>query len=158
MADPEGLDPGDDGLVFAAHNNHDQRCGQPPRVRNTDNPGLYCGYFENRYGEQFVFTFDRVTKTGTVSGGDLGWGVPRSFTLGLLEEVLGETQRVADQVVGEGRPETSGLPVIDAALALGRFAGLTGKDEVIWLRACLNACDGFAERPEDYRTPYGPLG
>jgi hypothetical protein len=26
-----------------------------------------------------------------------------------------------------------------AALALGRFTGLTGKDEVIWLRACLAA-------------------
>ena len=26
-------------------------------------PGLYYGYFENRYGEQFVFTFDRATGT-----------------------------------------------------------------------------------------------
>jgi hypothetical protein len=40
------------------------------------------------------------------------------------------------------------LPVIDAALALGRLTGLTGKDEVIWLRACLGACTRFAERPE----------
>jgi hypothetical protein len=48
MADPEGLDPGDAGLFFAAHNNHDPRCGRPPRLRNTDNPGPYYGYFENR--------------------------------------------------------------------------------------------------------------
>jgi hypothetical protein len=39
MADPEGQDPDDAGLVFAAHNNHDERCGRPPRLRNTDNPG-----------------------------------------------------------------------------------------------------------------------
>jgi hypothetical protein len=45
MADPEGQDPGDAELVFTAHNNHDPRCGRPPRVRNTDNPGLYHGYF-----------------------------------------------------------------------------------------------------------------
>jgi hypothetical protein len=151
MATPEGPAPYVGGLVFAAHNRHDERCGHPPRLRNTDNPGLYYGYFENRYGEQFVFTFDRATKTGTVSGGYLGWDGPKSFTLGLLEEVLRDTQRVAAQVVGEGRPETSGLPVIDAALALGRLTGLTGKDEVIWLRACLEAGATFAARPRDHR-------
>ena len=59
MADPERHGPGDAGLVFAAHNNHDERCGRPPRLRNTDNLGPYYGYFENRYGEQFVFKFDR---------------------------------------------------------------------------------------------------
>ncbi len=48
MEDPEGHHPGDAGLVFAAHNNHDERCGRPPRLRNTDHLGLYSGYFENR--------------------------------------------------------------------------------------------------------------
>ena len=121
----------------------------PPRLRNTDNPGLYYGYFENRYGEQFVFTFDRATGTGTVSGGDLGWGDPRAFTRGLLDEALRSTQDLAAQV--EGSDARSKLPVIDAALALGRLTGLTGKDEVIWLRACLEACTGLAERPGDHR-------
>jgi hypothetical protein len=149
MAKPKGQDSGDVGLVFAAHNNHHERCGPPPRLRNTANPGLYYGYFENRYGEQFVFIFDRATRTGTVSGGDLDWSNPRSFTLGQLDEVVRDTQRVVAQVVGQGRTETSDLPVIDAALALGRVTGLTGKDEVIWLRACLEACTGFAEGPGD---------
>jgi hypothetical protein len=63
MATPKGQDAGDVGLVFAAHNNHDERCGPPPRLRNSDNPGLYHGDFENRYGEQFVFTSDRATRT-----------------------------------------------------------------------------------------------
>ena len=118
-------------------------------VRNTDNPGLYYGYFENRYGEQFVFTFDRATGTGTVSGGDLGWGDPKAFTRGLLDEALRSTQDLAAQV--EGSDARSKLPVIDAALALGRLTGLTGKDEVIWLRACLEACTGLAERPGDHQ-------
>ena len=39
----------------------------------------------------------------------------------------------------------SKLPLIDAALALGRLTGLMGKDEVIWLRACLEACTDFGE-------------
>ena len=147
MADPEGQNPGDAGLVFAAHNIHNPGCGRPPRVRNTDNPGLYHGYFENRYGEQFVFTFDRATGTGTVSGGDLGWGDPQAFTRGLLDQALRSTQDLAARV--KGSDAKSKLPVIDAALALGRLTGLTGKDEVIWLRACLEACLGFAEWPGD---------
>src|SRR4051794_31084270 len=150
MADPERHHPGDAGLVFAAHNNHDERCGRPPRLRNADNPGLYYGYFENRFGEQFVFTFDRVTGTGMVSGGDLGWGDPKAFTLGLLDEALRSTRDLAAQ--GVGREATSKLPVIDAALGLGRLTGLTGKDEVIWLRACLGACTDFAERPGDHHV------
>ena len=81
----KGQDRGDAGLVFAAQNTHDERCGPPPHLRNTANPGLYYGYFENRYGEQFVFTFDRATGTGMVSGGDLGWDDPKAFTLGLLD-------------------------------------------------------------------------
>ena len=147
MATPEGLSTGDDELVFVAHNLHDPCCGRPPRLRNTDNPGLYHGYFENRYGDQSVFTFDRVTKAGMVSGGDLGWNNPKTFTLALLDEILRGTRDIAAQVVGEGRDETADIPVIDAALALGRLAGMTGKDDVIGLRACLEACTLGSQRP-----------
>jgi hypothetical protein len=146
MAVPEGQDPGGAGLVFAAHNHHDPRCGPPPRLRDTDNPGLYYGYFENRYGEQFIFTFDRATGTGTVSGGDLGWGDPKAFTLGLLDGALRSTEDLAARV--QGSDARSQLPVIDVALALGRLTGLTGKDEVDWLRACLAACSPPAGRLE----------
>ena len=146
MAVSEGQDTDDAGLVFAAHNNHDPRCGPPPRLRTTDNVGLYYGYFENRYGEPFVFTFDRATGTGTVSGGDLGWGDPKPFTLGLLDEALRRTQHLAAQV--RGSDARSQLPVIDTALALGRLTDLTGKDEVIWLRACLEAYSPPAGRLE----------
>ena len=148
MAELEGQNPGGAGLVFAAHNNHTPQCGLPPRVRTIDNLGLYYGYFENRFGEQFVFVFDRATKTGTVSGGDLDWGKPKAFTLGLLEEALRATQRLAEQIIRQGSAETSRLPIIDAALALGRLTGLTGKDEIIWLRACLKACVTAPEWPE----------
>ena len=145
MAIPKTHDPGDAGFVFVAHNNHDERCGPPPRLRNTENPGLYHGYFENRHGEQFVFTFDRATGTGTVSGGDLGWGDPKAFTRGLLDEALRSTRDLAAQV--KGNDARSQLPLIDHALALGRLTGLTGRDEIIWLQASLEACTGLAARP-----------
>jgi hypothetical protein len=146
MEKPKYRDPGDAGLVFAAYNTHHARCGVPPRLCHTNSLGLYFGYFENRYREQFVFTFDRATLTGTVSGGDLGWGEPKAFTRGLLDKALRSTQDLAAQV--KGSDARSQLPMIDGALALGRLTGLTGQDEIIWLRACLGACTGFAERPE----------
>jgi hypothetical protein len=146
MAKPKDQDPGDAGLVFAAHNLHHERCGKPPRLRNVDNLGLYYGYFENRHGEQFVFTFDRATGTGTVSGGDLGWGESKTFTLSLLDEALRSARDLAAQVQGDDA--RSQLPVIDHALALGRLSGLTGKDEIVWLRACLEACADLAARQE----------
>ena len=151
MADPQGPDPGDAGLVFAAHNNHDPRCGRPPRLRDTDDPSFYYGYFENRHGEQFVFTFDRTTRAGTVWGGDLGWDNRKSFTLGPVDEAIDATRRLAAQITEPVLAEASGLPVIDNALALGRLTGLTGKDEVIWLRACLAACTPVAGRLEGHR-------
>ena len=104
MVDTEGRDADAAGLVFAAHNNHDPRCGRPPRLRNTADPGLYFGYYENRYGEQFVFRFDRATGTGTVWGGDLDWDEPRSFTLDSLDAALRETQRLAARLRGSGEP------------------------------------------------------
>ncbi|SIO56667.1 hypothetical protein SAMN05444166_5275 [Singulisphaera sp. GP187] len=143
MARPKGQKSDGAGLVFAAYNTHHERCGAPPGLRNTDTPRLYHGYFENRYSEQFVLTFDRTTKTGTVSSGDLNWANPISFTLGLVEEALQATQQIAAQIVDSGPTEPPNLPLIDAALALGRLTGLTGKDEVIWLRACLEACDAL---------------
>jgi len=147
MGRPKDQDPGDARLVFAAYNTHHERSGAPPRLRNTDNPGLYHGYFENRYGEQFVFTFDRATGTGVVSGGDLGWGDARTFTRGLLDEALRSTRDLAARVQGDDA--RSQLPVIDHALALGRLTGLTGKDEIVWLRACLEACASLAEPMRD---------
>ena len=135
--------PDESALVFAAYNRHHECCGAPPCLRNAGQPGQYHGYFENCFGEQFVFIFDRETGAGTVWGGDLDWGNPRAFTRGLLAKALRSTQTLAAQV--EGSDARSRLPVIDAALALGRLTGLTGKDEIIWLRACLAACAGFAE-------------
>ncbi|HKI16652.1 MAG TPA: hypothetical protein VKA15_02175, partial [Isosphaeraceae bacterium] len=70
MTNSKGQKGGDASLVFAAQNIHGEPCGLPPRVRNTDNLELYYGYFENRFGEQFIFKFDPTTGEGTVLGGD----------------------------------------------------------------------------------------
>jgi hypothetical protein len=108
MADLQGQDLGEAEPVFAARKNHGRCRGRPPRLRNTAAPGLHRGCFENAYSEQFVFTLERATGTGTVASGDLGWDDPRSFTLELLYEGLGEIQRVAAQVIAHGRTKAAG--------------------------------------------------
>ena len=61
--------------LFAFHNRHPAACGIPPDV-STEAADLYIGYFENRYGEQWIFTFDRATRAASLRGGDAGWATP----------------------------------------------------------------------------------
>jgi hypothetical protein len=53
-------------------NHHAVACGNPPIVDGSDQ-NLYIGYFENDYGEQWIFTRDRTTGIATLRGGDIGW-------------------------------------------------------------------------------------
>jgi hypothetical protein len=34
---------------------------------------MYIGYFENSFGEQWIFTFDRDTGIALLRGGDVQW-------------------------------------------------------------------------------------
>ncbi len=38
-------------------------------------PGRYVGYFENQYGEQWLFIYDRELKGGIITGSDIDWGL-----------------------------------------------------------------------------------
>jgi hypothetical protein len=58
--------------MLTIHNRHSATCGVPPAV-STEAAGLYIGHFENRYGEQWIFTFDRATREARLRGGDAGW-------------------------------------------------------------------------------------
>jgi hypothetical protein len=54
-------------------NGHDESCGAPPAITNKGNEKYYYGYFENRFGEQWVFVYDFTRKVGELRGGDIGW-------------------------------------------------------------------------------------
>ena len=47
--------------------------GRIPAAVSTEAADLYIGYFENRYGEQWIFTCDRATREASLRGGDAGW-------------------------------------------------------------------------------------
>ncbi|MBI4316907.1 MAG: hypothetical protein HY675_00335 [Chloroflexi bacterium] len=64
-----------DGLVFAAHNHHGADCGTPPAI-DENVPSQYIGYFENSYGEQAIFVYERDSGRATLRMGDYGWDHP----------------------------------------------------------------------------------
>ena len=59
-------------------NVHTADCGLAPSLDATDK---YVGYFENPYGEQWVFIGDCGTGTAKLFGGDVGWETARDVSL-----------------------------------------------------------------------------
>src|SRR2546423_8494281 len=84
---------GGDALVFQVGNHHSAACGTPPHMDDL-RPNQYLGYFENRYGEQAVFVYDRDSSQAVVYLGDAGWETPPAVIDGIVPDlVLSETER-----------------------------------------------------------------
>lgn len=75
-------------------NHHAAACGDPPIVDGSaDN--CYVGYFENPYGEQWIFTLDRGTGEATLRGGDVGWNTKFDVTNGAVTDlILGKEEQL----------------------------------------------------------------
>jgi hypothetical protein len=53
--------------MLTIHNRHAAACGIPPAV-STEAADLYIGYFENRHGEQWIFTVPSRDARGAPPG------------------------------------------------------------------------------------------
>jgi hypothetical protein len=58
--------------LLKIRNHHAPECGDPPIIDGTSG-SQYIGYFENPFGEQWIFTFDRNSEKAILRGGDVGW-------------------------------------------------------------------------------------
>jgi len=74
-------------LVFQVRNKHWSDSGKPPQI-DGNTQGKYHGYFENSYGEQLIFVYDRETKSGTLWHGDAGWEKSYKVIDGLAPELM----------------------------------------------------------------------
>lgn len=92
-----------DTPMLQIFNVHLESCGAPPEVTNKE-PGIYTGYFENQFGEQWILQVDRRTNNGELRGGDIAWSTVYPIRNGKMTEEL-----------------------------------VLGKDEKVWLMACLTA-------------------
>lgn len=65
--------------LLTIRNHHVAGCGDPPIIDGAAQD-QYVGYFENQFGDQWVFTRDRKTGVATLRGGDLGWNTAVDVT------------------------------------------------------------------------------
>ena len=77
---------GDRSPILQISNHHAAACGTPPRIE--ERSGQYLGYFENRYGEQMIFVFDRGNGTGWLYAGDAGWETVYEVVGGVVRELI----------------------------------------------------------------------
>jgi hypothetical protein len=83
-----------DTPLFSVRNHHSAECGIPPRVDDRG-AGRYVGYFENQYGEQAVFVYDRDSNQAVLYLGDAGWETPHSVVDSAAPDlVLSEAERL----------------------------------------------------------------
>ena len=61
-----------DREFFIMKNKHGENCGIPPVIIN-EKSNEYFSYYDNEFGEQWVFIFNRETKMAELLGGDVGW-------------------------------------------------------------------------------------
>jgi hypothetical protein len=76
---------------FRMSNAHGADCGDPPTITN-ESVNKYYGYFQNRYGEQWVFVYNPEKKTGELRGGDIGWDTVVGVVDGRVEVLLGKAE------------------------------------------------------------------
>ena len=61
-----------DDSVFSAKNRHNAEAGRLP-VEAREGNGQYRAYYENQYGEQLVFVYDRDAGQAVLYHGDMDW-------------------------------------------------------------------------------------
>ncbi len=80
--------------MLTIHNRHAAACGVPPAV-STEAADLYIGYFENRHGEQWIFTFDRATREAHLRGGEAGWATAHPVRDGRVDGLILAPEEIA---------------------------------------------------------------
>jgi hypothetical protein len=81
-----------DAWLFRVRNHHSAGSGPPPHVEDL-RPNQYLGYFENQYGEQAVFIYDRDFSQAILYLGDAGWQSPHAVVDGGVPDlILSETE------------------------------------------------------------------
>ena len=83
---------GGDAWLFHVRNHRSAASGTPPHIDDLHS-GQYRGYFENDYGEQAIFVYDRDSSQAVLYLGDAGWQTPHAVVDGGVPDlVLSETE------------------------------------------------------------------
>jgi hypothetical protein len=74
-------------MLLEIRNHHSAAAGTPPRLDDLS-ANHYLGYFENEYGEQALFVYDRDARTANLYLGDAGWEAPHAVVDGAVPDLL----------------------------------------------------------------------
>ena len=78
---------GGDAWLFHVRNHHSAACGTPPHLDELL-PNQYLSYFENVYGEQAVFVYDRDASQAILYLSDAGWQTPHAVVDGGVPDLV----------------------------------------------------------------------
>ena len=78
-------------IFLTVKNAHTKDSGQPTTFESGDG---YLSYFENEYGEQWVFSMDWESGVFFLCGGDIGWKDRKIGEQGLTDLVLDSSERM----------------------------------------------------------------
>jgi hypothetical protein len=110
--------------VFTALNAHSFNCGLPPELPE----GNYRrSYFENAFGDQWVFFLDLDTGEAQVRSGDIGWG--QELRVAAFEDIYGSAPAEAQELL---RKMYGDWPVVSAD---GPY--VINRAEQLWLAGCM---------------------
>ena len=76
-----------DAPLLQVRNRHSAEAGLPPHIVDLDGNQYVC-YFENGYGEQAVFVYDRDAGTGKLYLGDAGWETAHVVINGAVPDLI----------------------------------------------------------------------
>ena len=76
-----------DATLLQVRNRHSPEAGPPPHIVDLDG-NQYVGYFENGYGEQALFVYDRDAETGKLYLGDAGWETAHAVINGAVPDLI----------------------------------------------------------------------
>ena len=96
--------------LLRIRNHHSAACGDPPIVSDED-PDIYIGYFENRYGEQWLFTCHRKTRKVELRGGDIDWNTVHKVENGTVEGLILNAEERVLHIFVRSSVETARSPV-----------------------------------------------
>lgn len=140
--------------LFHVDNHMCEDCGTPPDFAIPADRSVWSSYFENRYGEQWVFQYCRKTKELTLRGGDCGWELPLTPMRVRAKELYDVATKddkhsflMQISFAGKTRTPVALLlpqPDVDQLLITacvddrGRIM-LTNLGESVWIDACIDA-------------------
>jgi len=121
-------------FLFRATNRHVESCGKAPCSDEPPaNSNVFRSYFENAFGEQWIFHHDGQSDRITIRGGDCGWQNEMTVT-SFTEALKSVKSEISDGVL----ERANSLGMTSSPVVCGdKGPVMLGKAEQMWVATCM---------------------